>query len=319
MVRNWVTSNYERVQFLSPDGQKYNFHDPDHKAVLSMVGWGLPSADIADSRGPFQHGTNPLTIRIPSRDIKMNIRGNGCSRNDYWDKRYALIEALRLNRTNLNDPTPGSLRWYRSNGTIRQLDVMITKGPTFDPNSRGWDEYSFTDELVFKAHNPIIYDPDQVDTSFDGLQCSILQELVFPFSFDSDHIIFGGNICISVNTVNIVYTGTWEEYPLIIVHGPAENFLIQHQETGLKLSLQGYSIGATEIVTFDLRYGKKLVYNNFGDNLLGETSLDSNLGSFSIQPDPVVTGGINTFVISVENSTVDTSVDFSYYTRFIAI
>lgn len=318
-VRNWITSNHEKVQFITPDGVKYNFHDPAIKAVLSMSGWGLPQADIADVRGPFQHGTNPLTIRIPAREVNLNIRVNGCSRNEYWDKRYGLIEALRLNRTNLNDPSPGKLRWYRSNGTIRQLDVMIVRGPNYDPSRRGWDEHSFTEELVFRAHNPIIYDPSPISTIFDELQCSILQELVFPFAFDSDHIIFGGDICLAVNTLIVNYVGNWQEYPLITVTGPATNFVITHQQTGLKLSLVGYDIAATETVTFDLRYGRKTVTNNFGDNLLGELSLDSNLGSFALEPDPVVDDGINTFTASVENSTVDTRITFDYYNRYVGI
>lgn len=317
-VRNWIVSNYEKIQFITPDGEKYNLHTPYAKSVLSMSGWGLPAADIADVKGPFQHGTNPLSIRMPTREIKLNIRGNGCSRNEYWDNRYALVEALRLNRTNLNDPTPGNLRWYRSNGTVRQLDVMVVKGPNYDP-SRTWDEHSFSDTLVFRAFNPIIYDPKQVTTVFDNLQCTILEELVFPFAFDNDHIIFGGNICLAINTLVVNYAGNWQEYPLITVTGPATNFTITHQQTGLKLSLVGYEIGSGETVTFDLRYGKKTITNNFGDSLLAELTEDSNLGSFAIEPHPVVEGGVNTFTASVENSTVDTRITFDYYNRYVGI
>lgn len=316
-VRNQIVSNYEKFVFISPDGIKYNLHDPLGKSVISGSGWGLPPADIADVRGPFQHGSNPLTIRIPPRDIRLQIRHIGCSRDEYWANRTDLINALRLNRTNVNDPEPGHLRWYRSDGQVRQADVMVIRGPEFGSSQRGWDEHSYTEELLFKCHNPILYDPTQVTTTFADLECSILQQVIFPFTFNSENLIFGGNICIDVNTLVVSYLGNWQEFPQIIVQGPADNFIITHQETGLKLSLAGYSIAATEIVTFDLRYGRKIITNNFGDSLLGELTEDSNLGSFSLEPIPVVTS--NTFIASVENSTVNTRITFSYYDRYIGI
>lgn len=320
MIKNWIVSNYEKLVFITSDGIQYNLHDPARKSVLSQTGWGLPPADIADVRGPFQHGTNPLTIRIPPRTIEVNVRHNGCDRDEYWSNRLGLIDALRLNRTNMNDPEPGHLRWYRSDGTIRQADVMIIKGPNFDPNRKGWDEHSYTDELVFLCHNPILYDPSQVNTVFGNLACSILQQLVFPFSFGGDMLVFGGNICLAINTVLATYTGNWQEYPLITITGPATNFLITHSETGLKLSLYGHVIPAGDTVTFDLRYGRKTVtLGSTGESWLGRLTDDSNLGSFAIEPEPVVTGGINTFVISVEDSTVDTQVTFSYYRRWVGI
>lgn len=319
-VKNWIVSNEEKIVYISPDGQTYNLHDPYKKSVINMSGWGLPSADIADSRGPFQHGTNPLSIRIPPRTVLVDIYHVGCHRDEYWSIRTGLINALRLNRTNVNNPSPGKLRWYRADGAIRQADVFIKKGPDFPQSTRGWDEFNTRDTLEFIAHNPILYNPNQVTESFGDLGCTILQTLQFPFSFSSENIIFGGTTCNAINNLDINYLGNWQEFPLIRVAGPANNFSITHSQTTLKIALSGYSIPGGDSVTFDLRYGRKtVVLNSTGASLLGYISSDSNLGSFAIEPDPVVEDGVNTFSVSIDDGTVDTQVVFQYYDRYIGI
>ena len=67
-----------------------------------------------------------------------------------------------------------------------------------------------------------------------------------------------------------------------------------------------YDIAAGEVVTFDLRYGVKEVSNNFGTNLINFITDDSDLAVFSIQPDPIVADGINTFSVSIDNGAADT-------------
>lgn len=319
-VRNWLVSNHEKIQYISPDGISYNLHDPAKKSIIQMEGWGMPAAEIAETRGPFQHGSDPLTIRMPKREIVMSIRHNGCNRNEYWGNREGLIDALRLNRTSLNNPSPGKLRWYRADGKIRQADVLILQGPKFNPSTSGWDEYNYTDELRFLAHNPILYDPRQVTESFDDLGCTIIEELVMPFSFGGGSVVFGGTTCNATNILSVNYMGNWQEYPTIELYGPADNFSITHGQTGLKIELEDYSVLAGDKVTFDLLYGRKFVtLFSTGENLLGYISEDSSLGSFAIEPDPVVAGGINDFTVSIDNGTGDTLVIFKYYNRFIAI
>lgn len=318
-VRNWITSRLEKYQFISPDGEVYNFHDPVRRAVISMDGWGMPAADIAGTRGAFQHGITPTSVRIPPRKIQMQIRSNRCSRNDYWEARGDLIDILRLNRANLNDPSPGALRWYRSDGEIRQIDVFVTKGPAFPTRADGWDSFGFSDSIEFTAYNPIIYDPTQINQSFPGLICTTLTQLQFPFTFEKYNIIFGGSTCYSEIPLSVNYVGTWMEFPQIVVGGPVENFSITHDQTGLKLEFDSYIIAAGEVVTFDLTYGRKTITNNSGTSLLGELSTASDLGLFSILPDPLVANGLNTFTISVTNSSADTYVIFRYYNRYIGM
>lgn len=319
LVKNWLTSIDEKITYISPDGERYNLHDPARKSVLRMTGWGLPSAEIADSRGPFQHGSNPLTIRIPTRRVTLELYHVGCTRDEYWQNRIGLVDALRLNRTNVNNPTPGNLRWYRSDGQIRQLDVFITQGPEFDPETSR-NSHAFRETLEFTAHNPIIYNPTQKLASFSGLGCTILQQLQFPFSFGASNIIFGGSSCNATNQRTISYLGNWQEFPRFEVIGPANNFRIDHDQTSAFISLD-YNIPAGDSVVFDLRYGRKTVTlgSNPNTSLLGFISTDSDLGTFAIEPDPIVSGGVNSFTVSIDDGTGATTVNFSYYDRYVGI
>jgi hypothetical protein len=321
MIKSWISSNYEKVVYISPDGVSFNMHDPTKKAILYMTGWGLPAANIADTKGPFQHGSDPLTIRLPNREITMTFRYNGCSRDEFWGNRSNLINALRLNRTNLNNPSPGHLRWYRSDGTIRQADVFVSRGPDFEQSRRGWDEHSTQDDIKFIALNPILYDPNQRTAVFTDLGCTLLETLQFPFSFDNSEIIFGGSTCNAVNTITVNYLGNWQEYPYITIIGPADNFIMTHIQTGLKIDLTGYSLEAGHQILVDLRYGRKIITLDTADgtSLLGNVSDDSSLGNFAIEPDPVVTNGTNNFSVSIDNGTAETQVVFQYYNRYVAI
>lgn len=319
-VRNWISSNHEKILFIAPDGKKYNLHDPYKRSILRMTGWGMPTAEIASTRGPYQHGANPLSIRMPVRSIAVEIRHSGCDRDEYWDMRASLLDALRLNRSSLDNPVPGNLRWYRSNGTIRQLDVLVSDGPRFDPTPDVWDSFGYRDVITFTAFNPIIYEPDENLDSFADLGCTPTGRLQFPFFFGPTDIIFGATSCNAVNNLTINYTGTWQTFPQITVIGPATNFSITHLGTGDIIEFENYTINAGDSAVFDLTYGvKTITLTSSGASLLGYISTESNLGTFAIEPDPIVANGVNNFEVSIYDGNGDTRVLFSYYTRYIGI
>lgn len=320
LVRNWRPALKEKLVYITPDNLSFDLHNPIPGTVLEMTGWGMPETDYGTTRGPFQQGSTALTSRLRDRVIKLTLHHAGRSRDEYWDNRSALIDIIRQNRTNLNFPQPGHLRWYRSNGTIRQADVFIESGPTFD--SSGWASYhnlSYTDELVFRAMNPVIYDPLLNSESISGFACSSVTQLEFPFSFGGFWVTFNDSICEVSNNITINYQGNWQEYPNIIIGGPAREVRIVHSETGNVLEFDTYVIAAGEVVTFDLSYSRKTVTNNFGDNLIGELTSESTLGAFNIEVAPTAVGGVNNYEISLQNGSTDTYVQFEYYTRFPGI
>lgn len=319
-VRNQLTSNGEKILYIAPDGKMYNMHDPAMRSVIRMSGWGMPTPEIAFTRGPYQHGSNPLSVRIPNRLITMQIRHVGCSRNEYWDMRYGLVDALRVSRTNLDNPIPGKLRWYRSNGEIRQLDVITVDGPKFAALQPGWSEFGYSDIITFAAYNPIIYNPTEETSSLSGFACTPTDMLQFPFSFNPGSIVFGIEICTLENTLAITYPGTWQTFPRIIVTGPATNFQITNQATGDMIRLDNYTIPDADSAVFDLTYGyKTIILTSSQQSLLGYVSEDSNLGTFSIEPDPIAPGGVNNFEISISNGLGSTSVVLTYNNRYIGI
>lgn len=310
-VKNWRTPLREKLLYIAPDGEVFHLHSPSPKHVISTTGWGSPLANIAETRGPYQHGSTPLSIRLTPRRIMVNIRHNGNSREEFWANRYSLLDALRWNRTNLNNPSTGILRYYRADGVIRQADVIVTDGPAFPNNSGGWDEFSYMDNIEFTAYNPIIYDPPLLSSVHSDFAASSFTQLTFPFTFVAGvSLVFGSSQSIATQNFVLNYLGNWFEYPTVEISGPATDPVITNQTTGDVLALEGYTIASNEVVTFDLSYSRKTVTNNSGDNLLGYLAPDSDLGDFSFVP------GTNTINIAIEGGSVATSVMFYYKHRY---
>lgn len=317
-VKNWRTPLREKLIYITPDGREYGFHDGALKTLLSTSGWGMPPADIGTTRGPYQHGLTPLYVRLGTRIISIDIYNKACDREEYWEKRADLLNELRYNRTNLNAPVAGSLKYYRADGIIRQVDVMLRTGPELNPTIQG-NPSAFRDTIEFSAYNPILYYPGQESEAIVGFDVEPTVQLTFPFTFDSQTITFGLSGSFISVAGQIVYLGTWLEYPTITIQGPATNPSITNITTGQKLELNPYIIAANEIVTFDLTYAHKTVTNNFGDSLLGYMSSDSNLGTFSLESDPSAPGGINSLEIEMGGSDATSQVTFFYFNRYIGM
>jgi len=301
----------EKLQYISADGIVHELHDPPKRTVLSQTGWGIPPYIMNTTRGPFQHGESPNIFRLSPRTVDVEIRHNECNRTGYWGIRSTLVDTLRPNRASVTDPQPGHLRRiYFVNGVkqVRQLDVFLTAGPVFqNPVTNLWDHWSVQEPLVFTAYNPVVYDPTQVSVMVAGPFLELTPPVTFPFVlgvYESD--------------TTITYTGTWTSYPTITINGPLNNFTIINTATNQRLSLN-YDVSAGEIVTIDLSYGSKTITNNFGQNLIGYLTTNSDLGSFAIEPDPLVAGGVNTFMTYTDNLLYDSRVYIKYYTCYIGI
>lgn len=320
LVRNWRPLLREKIVYITPDGNVYNLHTQTPKSVLKMSGWGMAQAEYGLTKGPYQHGLTVLTARLMQRQITVEIRHRGCNRTEYWSNRAGLVDSLRINRTNVNFPQPGHLRWYRADGTIRQVDVFLEHGPDFNTlGNDAWDEFSFNDVLDFKAYNPVIYDPNILTGSITDFTCTNVAALTFPFSFGGSSLTFGGTVCESTQNLVINYLGNWPEYPVITIQGPATDPRITHVETGNIIAFDGYTIATNELVTIDLSYSRKTINSSLNGNLLGYLSTDSTLGQFSIEADPTAAGGVNTYQIIIQSGSAATVVTFTYYSRFAGI
>jgi hypothetical protein len=306
----------------------YVFDDRRGSFLRSFTGWGMPPIRYITQRGPFQHGQTALDYRLEPRVIQYLHRKTGHCRNDYWDNRSLLINAIRPNRQEANSFEPGRLRKILPGGSIRDLYVFLEMGPAFSPRSNdAWDEYAIEETIRFIAYNPIAFNPDLSSASWglDSFENLIFYEspdwenrLVFEGdNLDSGGIWFGED---SIGeTLNVTYNGTWLAYPTIIIAGPLESPRIFNNTTDEKIQLD-YDVDSGETVTINLEYGQKTVVNNSGTNLIGTISTDSDVSTFHIAADPEAAGGVNNLAVfgGGANDT-DTSVEVRYYERYIGI
>lgn len=313
-VKNFRKQHVERIQYFTPDGVAVTLHDPPDKAVLFYEGDGLPDPEYDTTKGPYQDGYKVLGMREPQREIDLTFRWNACSRDEYWDMRRTLINYLRPNRTDVNNPTPGVLRRILSTGEIFDLDCYLTKGPTWK-FPRNWDHWSVQESLTFTAYNPILYDPTLYTDSVNDFVPTYEADIVIPLMFD---FIFGETNPVVSKTITLNYLGNWESYPTIIINGPFTQITIENQVTLEKISLI-YPASLGEVITIDLAYDRKTIQTNLGNSLLGYVTEDSDLTAFSIKPDPLVPGGINILDVTAVNGTNNTSVEVQYLNRYIGI
>jgi hypothetical protein len=315
-VRNFTPQSNEKIQYISPDGVVFDLQDPPDRHVLLYEGDGMADMDYGTTSGPYQHGDTVTEVRLVPRTIDVVIRQNGCDRDAYWEIRTLVDNMLRPNRTDMNAPIPGVLRRVTNDGTVRDLDVFVSKGPTYTWSHGGWDEFSISESLRFTAHNPVLYDPVELYATLVNLFVfpPTHIDLVFPMQFP---FFFGGpQGSIVEQSIAITYLGNWESYPTIRVQGPATDFKIVHQQLGDMISFAGYTIAEDEFITIDLNYARKTVMSSLGGSWLGKVSDDSTLTAFRIEADPVVPGGLNTFDVSLTQGNISTQVIMFYKNRF---
>lgn len=139
-----------------------------------------------------------------------------------------------------------------------------------------------------------------------------MEELVFPITFP---IYFMGNA--NQYTLSISYVGTWYSYPVIVVAGATNGFTITHDQLGKSIQYLN-AVANGETITITLGDMPTVVSSVDGD-VISSLSPDSDLQAFRIEPDPIVTNGLNTFTIQAANTDGGTSFTVRYYTRYIGI
>ena len=297
--------------FIAPDGEELQFNRLADRFVQSFEGYGMSPIKYVEQQGALQHGTTIYDYKLQRRIIQWTIRQNGCSRWDYWEKRALSLDMLRPNRHTLNNFGPGKLRKFLPDGTMRDLDVHLERGPMFASPTAYWDEWGFTEILRFIAPDPTFYDPTVLDVSASLAVAPL--ELEFPITFP---IEFGDSLISDTSNVN--YLGTWLTYPTIVITGPVSGFQITNTATGEVITLS-HEIPAGDTVTISLQYGDKSVENSAGTNLIGSILPDSDLATFHIAPEPEAAGGVNPINIIGAGAGGATQIDVTYKTRYIGI
>lgn len=293
----YVNQIEERLSYITPDGQELAFIPPWY--VIQEDGLGMPPLEFVTQRGPLQHGETVKEIWLRPRTIQILVRRGACNRREYQNLRDSMLDIFRPNR--LPEVTPGVLRKYRANGTVREWLVYPSEGPSFPSHEPDkWDQWAVQDTLRFTAYDPVARDPTQHTQVYaaTGGTASIFP-ITFPISFAS----FG-------STSDINYAGTWLTYPTIVINGPSTSTLIRNLTTNEELNL-AYAIPSGRVVTITLDYGNKKVLLDDGTNLIGYMTTTSAIASFHLQP------GVNSMQIYATGTSTITSVILSWFDRFI--
>lgn len=300
-------------KYIAPDGIVYSFNNAATQFLISGIqGQGLPSIDYRVQRGPFQDGVTPLGYTLGTRTVFLTHRRNAGCRDEYWDIRADFLNHIRPNRQAVGEFVPGILRKTLPNGDKRDLSVFILEGPDFVGKQQGrWDEYSFQEVITFIAHDPIFFNPD-----------SLLQELTLPDN--GDELAFAIEFPIrfsapgGVPTDDIQYNGTYKSYPTFILQGPMREPVIDNISTGERIKIED-DIDAGRTVTINLTFGNKTVTDDLGNNLIGELSVDSDLATFHLAPDPEADGGLNEIGITAQLTDANSRATISWFERYLGI
>lgn len=159
-----------------------NRSDVGDRIVVSFSGLGMPNLQWITDKTPYNDGELFRGFRAQKREIDITIRANGCSREEYWNLRSELIEALRpriINNYDNFDPHTSFEIWWGLNnlregsmlparltitlpGNVqRAIDVYYMDGAVFQPrNLDDWDEYGFEDTITLVCPYPYFYDPN---------------------------------------------------------------------------------------------------------------------------------------------------------------
>lgn len=159
--------------------------------------------------------------------------------------------------------------------------------------------------------NPTLYDPDEVQINYN--LGDVLGEgfpIDFPVSFGSGEL----------DTIDpIVYPGSWRTYPIIRITGPATDIVITNVTTDEQLDMTGQTLDAGETLTIDMTPGVKTMTHSVDGNVIDWLTDDSDLGTFHIAAHPEALGGVNTVTVAFTGGTATTTIQISYYVRYLGI
>lgn len=274
--------------------------------IVNIDKLGASPATRITERSPGQDGDSDIDRRLEPRIITMIVQARIIDGWNYKQLRALINERFRA--TNV----PIKLGFIFDDGSTYQIDTQSV-GDIDLPLSLA-DTLMIKVPVILRAANPTFYDPVTTNVNFQIAQSG--GAFFVPTSVPT---FFGGSTL--DQTVIVNYDGTYPDFPILLVYGPITNFKIVNESTGAKLDLTGFSIASGDYYTFDLRYGRKLVYKNgvVSDNRINEVTSDSQLATFNVEADPTVSGGLNQYHVTGTSGTGVTRVFLQYNRRFDGI
>jgi hypothetical protein len=247
-------------------------------------------------RGPTQHGDTDVDFRLDPRIMQIPLFVATTTPDEYYAARGRLLSVFSPSN-NVGTITVTTSTWARS------IDVRVLGGMSFDTDAKVG--YSLRTVVQLRADDPTWYDAEahSIVGSAGIAGTATAYPVVYPRTY--------GTANINATTV-YTYDGTWLTYPVITAIGPITGLVITNNTTGQVITTTG-SIAAGRTYTYDLRYGKKTVYDDLGNNQISTVSASSTLATWAIVP------GVNSISIAATSSSSPAAVNIIYYTRFVGI
>lgn len=282
----------ESLVYMRPDGVRYLLHAPPSRVMMGVEGFGVPVLNYVTDRAPFQNGDTVRAVTLGPRPMQLVTMQQFVNREEYWQGRQALIDALRVNRDSADFDYPGTLRYYYPVNQVRDIFVTPEAGPGFTLPAGGWRGLSFTETIRFIAHDPLWFDPHQRNATFRSTNTPAFQQ-------------------------TIGYLGDWQEQPSLLVIGPITNPVIRNITTGLVVALN-YVLPAGRSMVIRLR-GTRSATLDDGTNLLEFVTFDSDMTQWGLEPAPIAPAGVNVVQLDGTGSTGATQLFMWWYDRYLGI
>lgn len=296
------------VQAIVNNNNEYNLSDYGVEGFTHLMnqGFGMAPVKRYTESGPLQQGSTDIGFRLQERIISFVFAINGEDEMDYYNKRRKLLNIFKPKFT--NDPI--KLRVTFPDGTVRQIDTHYVDGISFDSGDKSVWYHKVPVKLI--APDPTWYNPVGTTVPFN---VSGTAGFTVPMSVPTS---VGTS---TLNTVQaVVYSGTWDTYPLITVFGPVTDLVITNVTTGDKLDFTGYTLNAGQILTIDTRYGYKTVRRENGSNQISQLTTDSDLVTFRlIAPEDDASFAVNNIQVTGTGINTATNIVLQYNERYIGL
>lgn len=287
--------------YVIKNGIRTRLDDGVLSYFIGDEGWGMAPNHRLVERGPLQHGIGDRGFRLDPRVGTLILSLVGSSRQDMYTKRDTLMRLFTP------DNNPVSILFDLD--TDRQIDCFFSSNMIFPSSSR--DGFTQRVAISLLAPDPTFYDPVGLASSFDlgGGSDTLEVPTVVPMTVGAS----------TLNKVNVIqYDGSWLTYPhLIRITGPITGAKITNESTGEILDFTGVTIAAANYYDINLLYGEKTIVNQVGTNKIADLDDDSDLATWHLAADPEVVGGSNSIRVEGTSITEATSVEISYFVRYI--
>lgn len=233
--------------------------------VLKATGVGAPPLNNIYTPYGLIDGAYYQRAVVPPREFTLICGIPAETRPSLHTIRKALIAATNRDRSATVEPC---VIQYTENGVTLEIDAYYDAGLEFG-DIKGHVERV---PLRFVAVDPFWRRSTRTDTTLNK----------------------GTTIPTAANTT-VTNAGDARCYPQIVVTGPGKILQIKNSTTDKTLSLD-YTLAAGEVVTFDLRHGRKTVTSNISGSLLGYLPVPGDLATWYLAP------GANTLSTAIDNA-----------------